>query len=100
MSRTSTIPASEEGNGSLYETILAHSNEPRWFVLSPSIVSPTESAPTRAEVISGFMSIAIFTPFKDASGMARMGEPRFPTRDQAERAAGRYGLAMEGGSAA
>lgn len=85
MSRSGAARPADEGAG-LYETMLAHSTEPRWYVLSSGLVSPTMAHPDREQMIEDYMRVAIYTPTRLGSGHSSWGEPHWPTRDEAEHA--------------
>lgn len=85
MGRSSTAPASTEGKGSLYDRMLARSTEPRVYILAPGILSPSMTI-SREQLIADFMGIATYICRRDAFGNAATSAPRWPTRDEAERA--------------
>lgn len=85
MSRSSIARETDDGMD-LYETMLAHSTEPRWFVLGAGLVSPTQAAPDREQMIRDYMRIPCYTPTRTAAGHSSWGDPHWPTREEAERA--------------
>lgn len=87
------LDALEPGEGKdLFETMLAHSTEARWYVVTMGLVATSVIPPTREELIADVMSIPVYTPYKDEKGHAQFGEPHYPTREEAQRKIGDYGL--------
>jgi hypothetical protein len=89
-----SMAAASGGKRSLYDQMLSVSEHP-WYVLAAAVVSPFVTQPSRQELIEGFMLIPTYTPVKDADGKSLMGEPRFPTLAEAERAADNAMRSME-----
>jgi hypothetical protein len=64
--------------------MLKHSPHP-WYIHSPSLVSSSQGVPSWEKQVESTMAIPIYTPTRDERGHAVWGEPRWLTREEAER---------------
>ncbi len=58
----------------------------------PAVFSQSATLPSRDEAIRDYMSIPTYTPTHDHLGWSVMGERRYATREEAERAVNATGL--------
>jgi hypothetical protein len=78
----------------LYRDMCLHSSA-LWYVHPCGVVSQSRILPSREQLIQAYMSIPTFFARIDERGYSVMGEPHYPTREEAERSVGNYKMDEE-----